>query len=414
MKNLFSSLQHRNFRLYLIGQSVSLTGSWMQQIAIGWLLYRLTNSTSSLGWLGFCGQIPVALLMTGAGILVDRCDRRHLLLILQSLALGQALVLAILVWSHVITPRHILLLTIFGGIIESIALPARQSLIPALLGGTENLGNAIGLNQTMVNATRFLGPMIAGWLVTVSGEASCFLINSLSFLAMIAALMMIRLSPRTESRPKVDFWSHWKEGLWFAYSHPAIREILEMMIVSSLMATPCMILTPAVVRELGAGPVLLGALGAASGGGAIVGGLAMTMMRITIEGDVRRLVTLSGITLAISTILFSWTRSIPAALCLFVVSGFSYTLMNVASNTWLQLTVPDVKRGRLMSLFFWCLLGVMPVASLLTGLIANRLGVYPTILLAGCLGLAAILAIVLSSRRNATPIEGNAFERKNA
>jgi MFS family permease len=391
----------------MAGQSISLTGSWIQQIAVVWLLYRLTHSTTWLGWLGFCEQISVAVFITVAGVLVDRFDRRRLLLTTQSLALAQALVLALLTWFHVIRPRDILMLTVFSGIIESIALPARQTLIPALLDGNDQLSDAIGLNLSLINITRFLGPMFAGLLVAASGEALCFLINGVSFLATIAALLMIRLPPRVERGPKIDFWVHWKEGLGYAYGHPAIRRILVMAMIASLVATPTMTLMPAVAQALAGGPKLLGALMSALGFGTIVGGLAITMVRGKSEGEVRNLIAWAAAGVAIANILFSLTRSIPVALCLSFTAGFSFTLIHLASNTWLQLTVPDMKRGRVMSLFSWAALGLVPVASLVAGFTAERIGIYPTIRIGACLGLAAVLFVALGWTGARTQAEMN-------
>ena len=397
--NLFSSLRHRNFRVYLVGQSISLIGTSIQNTAVGWLLWRLTQSTSSLGWLVFCSQIPFAVLVTGAGVLADHFDRRRLLLFMQFLGLAQAAVLTLLAWFNVITPRDILILSVFSGIISAIGLPARQTLIPALLDGNDNLGNAIGLDSNVINLTRLLGPIFAGWLVARSGEGYCFLINSVSFLAPIVALMRIRLPPRSEHCVRVDFWSHWKEGFSYAYGHHAIREMFEMLIIAIMVNSPGITLMPAVVQALHGGPALLGTLMAAASFGSIIGGFAMGSTRIKGAEEIHRLVFWIAATVPILTILFSLTRSIPVVMCLAVIIGFSFTLLAVASNTYIQLMVPDVKRGRVMSLLTWSLLGLPPVGCLLAGYIAERIGVFPTIRLAGCLGVAAVLLVGLGSRR---------------
>jgi MFS family permease len=395
--SLFSSLRHRNFRLYMAGQGLSWTGTWMQETAIGWLLYRLTHSTISLGWLGFCAQGPVALLITWTGVLADRVDRRRFLLVTQSLALGQALVLALLVWSHRITPPELLLLTLFLGIVTAFDLPARQALVPTLLDRHEDLPNAISLNSSLVHSTRLWGPAIAGMLLATAGDTWCFLINGLSYLATLAALVMIQLPPPAERGLKPNYWSQWKEGMVYAFGHRAFLEVVGLVAIITMVMAPAGTLMPAVAHQLQGGPRLYSALLAASAFGALVGGLAMILSGIKTPRNLRRLSAGASSSLACAMIAFSLTKTTWLALCWLALAGLSSMLLMVASNTWLQLTVPEAMRGRLMSLFSLALLGMTPVGCLLAGYIADRLGIYPAIRLGGLLCLAVVPFVVVGA-----------------
>ena len=271
LKLIFRTLRYRNYRLFFAGQCISLIGTWMQQIALSWLVYRLTHSVFLLGMVGFVSQFPTFLFAPFAGVLSDRWNRHHILIFTQSMSMLLAMTLAVLVLTGVIAVWHILLLTLFLGCVNALDIPTRQSFVIYMIDQREDLGNAIALNSAMFNGARFLGPSVAGLLIAAVGEGICFLLNGLSYLAVIAALLSMKLSPVHAESMKANMLHDFKEGLAYTFGSEPIRSILLLLALTSFMGVPYAVLMPAFARDiLHGGPHTLGFLMSATGAGSLV------------------------------------------------------------------------------------------------------------------------------------------------
>jgi MFS family permease len=390
LRALGRALRHRNYRLFFFGQSLSLIGTWLTRIATSWLIYRLTGSALLLGVLGFAGQIPTFLLAPLAGVLIDRWDRHRVLVVTQVLAMLQAALLAGLALAGVIDVWQVLGLSICQGIINAFDMPARQSMVVEMVEDRADLPNAIALNSSMVNAARLLGPSIAGVLIASVGEGYCFLVDAVSYLAVIASLLCMRIPPRglaaRPSRVLADF----KEGLRYAAGFAPIRSVLLLLAVVSLMGTPYTVLLPVIAREvLGGGASTLGILTAASGLGALCGAVYLASRRSVV--GLGRVIVGSTAVFGLGLIAFSRAGTLWLSLPLMFVTGGGMMLQMAASNTILQTIVDEDKRCRVMSLFAMAYFGTVPFGSLLAGVLATRLGAENTILAGGVACVAAAL-----------------------
>ncbi|MBN1424524.1 MFS transporter [Candidatus Fermentibacteria bacterium] len=395
------ALHHRNFRLFYMGQSISLIGTWMQRIALGWLVYRLTDSVFLLGLVGFVGQIPGFLLAPLAGVLADRWDRHRMLLVTQAIAMAQALVLAILVLTNAVTIWHILALSLVLGIINSFDIPTRQSFTVEMLEDKRDLANAIALNSSMVNGARLLGPSVAGVLIAAVGEGVCFLLNGLSYLAVLASLLLMQLGQRKLPPRRSGVWHELGEGFRYAFRFPPIRDLLLMVAMISLMGMPYAVLMPAFVRDvLSAGPGALGFLMGAVGAGALMGALYLASRRDVLGLD--RLIPLAAAALGCGLMAFSFSPVLWLSLPLMLVVGIGQMLQMASSNTLLQTMVDDDKRGRIMSFYVMAFMGMAPVGSLIAGSVASKIGAPWTVFLAGagCTVAAAVFAKRLPALRD--------------
>ena len=320
LRSIGRALRHRNYRLFFSGQSLSLIGTWLTRIATSWLVYRLTGSAMLLGVLGFAGQIPTFLLSPLAGVLVDRWDRHRVLVITQVLAMAQSGALAALALAGVIQVWHVVALSVFQGVINAFDMPARQSMVVEMVEDRADLPNAIALNSSMVNAARLIGPSVAGALIAGVGEGYCFLVDALSYLFVIASLLMMRLphrvtAPRT-SRVLADF----QEGLSYAARFAPIRSVLLLLAVVSLMGTPYTVLLPVIAKEvLGGGPNTLGALTAVAGLGALGGALYLASKR-TVLG-LGRVIAGSTAVFGIGLVAFSRVSALWLSLPLMFLTG---------------------------------------------------------------------------------------------
>jgi MFS family permease len=406
LRSIGRALRHRNYRLFFSGQSISLIGTWLTRIATSWLIYRLTGSALLLGVLGFAGQIPTFLLAPLAGVLVDRWDRHRVLVVTQVLAMVQSAALAALALAGVIQVWHVVALSVFQGIINAFDMPARQALVVEMVEDRADLPNAIALNSSMVNAARLLGPSIAGILIAGVGEGYCFLIDAVSYLAVIASLLLMRIparvvAPRT-SRVLADF----QEGFKYAADSQAIRSVLLLLALVSLMGTPCTVLLPVIAKEvLGGGASTLGLLTAASGLGAL-GGAVYLASRQTVLG-LGRVIFLSTAVFGAGLVAFSRAHVLWLSLPLMLLTGGGMMLQMASSNTILQTIVDEDKRGRVMSLFAMAFFGTVPFGSLIAGVLATRLGAENTILVGGVVCFLASLAFLRQLpeiRRNVRPI----------
>ncbi|MEH1985166.1 MFS transporter [Nostoc sp.] len=394
-KPLLPALRSKNFQLFFAGQGISLIGTWMTQLATIWLVYDLTNSPLMLGVVGFSSQIPSFFLAPFGGVFVDRFSRYRTLIGTQILAMIQSLTLAALALTGVIEVWQIIALSLFQGFINALDAPARQAFVPELVEHREDLANAIAINSTMVNGARLIGPAIGGLLIARVGTGYCFLIDGLSYIAVIAALLAMQVKPWKNSVTDGNPLQKVKEGFVYAFSFPPIRAILLLSALVSLMGLQNTILVPVIAEQvLKGGAESLGFLMAASGVGALTGGIYLAT-RQTILG-IGKLIALAPAILGIGLIAFSLSKFLPLSLFTMLFVGLGTILQIAASNTFLQTIVEDDKRGRLMSLYTMSFLGMIPVGNLLGGLLASHIGAPNTLIIDG---IACILGSIIFSRQ---------------
>ena len=389
----FRALGSRDFRIYFSGQLVSMAGTWMQQVAMGWLAYELSGSALVLGLLGFAGQVPILLFSLMGGVWSDRTDRRVLLLWTQSLSLIQAMVLAVLTWQGWITPPMLLFLAFLLGCINALDLPTRQSLLVHLVDDRSQLPNAIALNSMLVNLSRFVGPALAGFIIGWAGEAMCFLLNALSYLGVLLALLALDAQPGGDAslRPLHSL----KEGLRYTFGNADIRLFLMLLAAVSFLLTPYVVMMPLFAKaEYGGDADTLGLLVSSAGAGSLLAAV-MLGARPSVDGLARRVslvVPIGGAVLA----LFALNEVLMLAYPLLMVLGFAVVHTAAGTNTLLQHWVRDDVRGRVMSAFTLSLLGIAPLGSLAAGSLAQEIGIRPTFVL---FGLVLVVAGIAHSRR---------------
>lgn len=367
----------------------------MQQVAVGWLVYRLTDSAFLLGLVGFVSQAPVFVLAPIAGVLADRFDRHRIVLVTQSLGMLQALALAALVLGGDIAVWQILLLMTCLGAISGFDIPARQSFLHEMVGGRDDLPNAIALNSSMFNGARLVGPAIAGFAISVFGEGLVILINGISYSAVLAALLAMRIPPRPHGRAHGAVLAHMREGFAYAFGFRPIRSILLLVAIVSLTAVPFSVLLPVVATDvLGGDARTLGLLVASTGLGALAGALFLASRR-SVRG-LGRLIVLAALLFGASLVFVSLSRSLPLSMLLLVCTGTGMMVQMAGSNTILQTLVDDDKRGRVMSLYSMAYIGTAPVGSLLAGTVASQIGTPVTLALGGTV--CIIAALTFASR----------------
>jgi MFS family permease len=380
--NALRALQHPNFRLFFSGQSLSLIGTWMTRLATSWLVYRLTGSSLLLGVISFAGQIPTFFLAPVAGVWVDRWDRRRVLLVTQLLAALQSLMLAGLTLSGHITVPAIVWLSVFQGLINAFDMPARQSFLVQMVEGRADLSNAIALNSTMVNGARLLGPALGGILIGAVGEGYCFLIDGLSYFAVIASLLAMKIEGRAVGKSATSMLVQLKEGWTYVSGFAPIRTVLFSFAIVSFMGVPYTVLMPVfATRILHGGPHTLGFLMGAAGVGSIGAALSLAA-RKSVRGLYRVIPAVAAI-FGGGLIAFSFSRNYWLSLALMVVTGFGMMLFAAGSNTVIQTIVEDDKRGRVMSYYTMAYMGASPFGSLLAGSLAPVIGAPGTVLLCG-------------------------------
>ncbi len=379
---IFRALNHRNYRLFFTGQGISLIGMWIQLIAMSWLVYRLTNSAFLLGVTGFLGMIPTFLLAPFTGVLTDRWDRRRILLITQSLSMIQAFVLATLDLTGIIRIWHLFILIPSLGIVNALDAPARQSFVVELVERREDLGNAIALNSFLFNGARLVGPSIGGILISILGEGICFLLNGLSFLSVIVALLAMRIVSENRGSQGKQMWSVLKEGFNYTFGFAPIRFILFLLGLASLMGMPFTVLMPVFAKDiLHGGPQTLGFLMASSGVGAVTGALYLASRRSVL--GLGRIIAIASGVFGIGLIGFSLSHILWLSLLLLVIVGFGMMVQMASSNTVIQTMVDDDKRGRVMSFFMMSMMGMAPFGSLLAGFLASKIGASGTLIIGG-------------------------------
>lgn len=392
-KAIFRALRYRNFRLFFMGQSVSLIGTWMQQVAMSWLVYRLTGSVFILGIVGFSSQIPAFIISPVTGVLADRWNRHLILKFTQTCAMIQAFILAFLTLSRSIAVWHIIALGIFLGLINSFDIPARQSFIIDMVEKKEILGNAIALNSFMFNMARLIGPSIAGIVIAVVGEGACFLINGISFLAVIVSLFLMKITAR-KIKPKAShILQEIKEGFDYTFGFVPIRSILILLGTISLMGMSYVVLMPVFAKDiLHGGPSMLGFLMASAGIGALAGNIFLASRKNLLK--LGNIIPISSSIFAVGLIAFSLSRLLWLSMLLLVVVGFGFMVNMASCNIVLQTIVDDDKRGRVMSFYAMAFMGMTPVGSLLAGVLASRVGATNTLIIGGtfCIFAALVFA----------------------
>jgi MFS family permease len=401
------ALRHRNFRLFFTGQSISLIGTWMTRVATSWLVYRLTGSALLLGIVGFAGQILTFLLAPFAGVLVDRLNRRNLLVWTQVLAGVQSLAMAALTLTKIITIYEIIALSAFQGLINAFDMPGRQSFLVQMVSDDAgkldktDLSNAIALNSSMVNMARLVGPALAGLVIAAVGEGYCFAIDGFSYIAVVLSLLMMHIPATLIRRPATSMFEQLKEGWSYVTTFRPIRTILTLFALLSLMGMPFMVLMPIFASQiLHGGPHTLGYLMGASGVGALISAISLAV-RKSVRG-LTTMIQIAAVLFGTGLILFGLSHHLGLSLLLMLIVGFGMMQGLAASNTVIQTLVPEDKRGRVMSYYTMAFVGMTPFGSLLAGALAHRFGAPHAVMITGafCLAGAAWYTTQLKSIRS--------------
>ncbi len=381
------ALGHRNYRLYFGGQSLSLVGTWITRVAVGWLTWRLTRSPALLGLVAFSGQIGTFLLGSFAGVWVDRLDRYRVLLVTQVLACVQSFALAALAIPGWIQVWHIVALQLLQGAINAFDIPARQSFLVEMIEDRADLSNAIALNSTMVNAARLVGPSIAGVLIAWVGEGWCFLLDGATYFAIVGSLLAMRVAHRPRPATKQKVLRDLFDGFHYAFGFPPIRAVLILLAVTSLTGMPYTALLPVLAaKTLGGDAHTLGFLMGATGVGALSGAILLAS-RTTVVG-LGRWVPRAAATFGLGLVALGLSRSLALSVVVMVAIGFGFLLHLAASNTILQTLVREDMRGRVMAFYAMSIMGMLPFGSLLAGAVASWIGAPTTVLAGGCITLA--------------------------
>jgi MFS family permease len=376
------ALRHRNFRLFFGGQSISLIGTWMTRIATAWLVYRLTHSALLLGTVSFAGQIPTFLVAPFAGVWVDRLDRRQVLIWTQALSMLQSLGLAALTFSGRITVPWIVGLSVMQGLINAFDMPGRQAFMVQMVEDRADLSNAIAINSSMVNMARLVGPSLAGMVIAVSSEAWCFLIDGVSYLAVIASLVAMHIEVAAVRRKAASTFAELKEGWSYVSGFLAIRTILLLFAIISLMGMPFVVLMPIfAAKVLHGGPHTLGFLMGAMGVGALISALSLAA-RKSVRGLIR-MIPIAAAVFGLGLIGFGLSHTFYLSMLGVLVAGMGMMQGMAASNTIIQTLVSEDKRGRVMGYYTMAFVGMAPFGSLLAGSMASAVGAPLTVIING-------------------------------
>ncbi len=402
------SLRHRNFQLFFSGQLISLIGTWMQNVAQSWLVYRLTGSSLLLGVVSFAGQIPVFPIAPLAGMVADRLNRRTIVIITQTASMILAFILAALTLTKLVTVWELIALAALLGVVNAFDIPARQSFLVEMVG-RDDLMNAIALNSSIFNSARIIGPAIAGILVASIGEGWCFFANAVSYIAVIIGLILMRIPPRVAERTITTAYEHIAEGFRFVRRTAPIRALLLLLGLVSLVGMPYTVLMPVFAKNILHGNArTLGVLGSAAGIGALTGALTLASRR-RVHG-LGRWVWMACVAFGVFLILFSLSRWYMLSVLLLVPVGFSLMTQMGATNTLVQSMVPDRLRGRTMAVYSMMFMGMSPLGSILAGAAAERMGAPMTVALGGALAVGAAIAFA----RHLPKIRGEARQLLSA
>jgi len=396
IKFMFRALAYRNYRYFFIGQGVSLIGTWMQQVALGWLVYRLTNSPFLLGAVAFCAQIPSFVVSPFAGLVADRYSKYRIMIVTQTLSLIQATALAALVLTGAVHIYHILFLALFIGIVNSFDIPARQSFVIEMVESKDVLPNAIALNSSIFNGARLIGPSVAGALIARFGEGVCFSLNAASYIAVIASLLMMKIVPKTGGAVKKHAFSELKEGFFYVYDFIPIRIIILFLVMMSIAGMPYVVLMPVFSRDILHGnSVTLGHLMSSAGVGALAGAIFLASRKNAL--GLARIVPATASVFGMGLVAFSMSRTVWLSMLIMVFIGFGMIVQIASCNTLIQTIVDDDKRGRVMSIYTMAFIGMSPFGSLISGSAASKIGA-PAVLFIG--GIMCVVASALFASRS--------------
>lgn len=389
----FRALKYRNFRLFFMGQGVSLIGTWMQQTAMGWLVYRMTKSAILLGSVEFFGTIPTFLLTPFAGVLADRWNRHKMVIVVQTLAMIQAFALAILVLLGHIQVWHIIALSLVLGLINTFDIPIRQAFVMDMLEKKEDIGNAIAINSSMFNGARIIGPSIAGVLIALVGEGWCFLLNGVSFLAVIVALFAMKVQRAQKPPSQQHVFQEIVQGFSYTFRSVPIRSILLLLGLISLVGMPYAVLMPVMVRNVLHGDSrVLGLLMASIGIGALTGAYFLAS-RESVRG-LEKIIALGCFIFSVGLISFSFSRWLPVSMIILVLGGFGIMIHMASTNTLIQTLSDDDKRGRVLSYYTLAFRGTGPFGAFIAGALTDKIGAPHTILIGGmCCLMGAIVYV---------------------
>jgi MFS family permease len=388
------ALRHRNFRLFTVGQGLSMIGAWMQQVAMGWLVYRLTNSAFLLGVIAFASQSPVFFLGPFAGVIADRANRHRVIIVMQTAMMLQATVLAVLVFLQRIEYWHVLSLSVFFGIVNAFEIPARQSFLLEMVKSREDLPNAIALNSSIFNAARLIGPAIAGFVIAAFGESVAFISNAVSYLAVLGALFAMQLEPRERRKIRGRVFASLRSGFRYGLGFLPIRIVLNLVAAAALFGVPFTVLLPVLAVETLHGDArTLGFLMSATGVGALSGALYLAA-RTSVRG-LSKVISFSATLFGTALVVLGLSRVLWLSLITLVFAGFGMMVLMAASNTFLQTVADDDKRGRIVSMYTMAYIGMSPFGALLAGAIAQRITARFTVAVGGA---TVILAAGLFAR----------------
>jgi len=406
IKGIFSSLRSRNYRIYFIGQGVSLIGTWMQNIAMSWLVYRLTGSVFLLGLIGFTSQIPTFILSPFTGVVTDRHNRLSIMKLTQFFFMLHALTITLLVLFNLIQVWHIITLSIVFGVITAFDAPARQSLVIDLIDDPKNLGNAIALNSAIFNAARLVGPAVAGIVIAIAGEGVCFLLNTLSFVAVLIALMQIRIVFKPVTGEPANFKDSFTEGFQYTFHSVPIRTLIIMLALLSIVGLSYIVLLPAYAKEnMHGSSDTLGYLMSAMGAGALSGALYMAARKSVL--GLAKVIATSVMVMGAAISLASFSGNMFLSMIALFFGGLTMVLSLSSINTMLQTIADEDKRGRVMSFYAMALMGTTPIGNLIAGSIASGIGISWTLLMSGVITIASGIWFRIkrkSLRRHVRPI----------
>ncbi|WP_025146642.1 MFS transporter [Pedobacter jeongneungensis] len=391
--SIFRSLRHYNYRLFFTGQAISLIGTWMQRVAISWLVYRLTGSAFLLGLITFLSLIPSLVLAPYAGSYVDRHNKYKILVITQIILMLQAGALALMIWFKVYDMFWIAALSLVQGLVNAFDVTARQSLMVNLIDDKEDLPNAIALNSSMFNAARLIGPALAGVILSTLGEDICFLINFISFIAVLGCMVMMKLKLTEHQKSKENIWIDLKKGYDYLKSSPDLASMVLMMAASSLLVIPFTTLLPVFAKDIFNGnATTFGWFESAAGFGAFFGAIYMATLKA--GQNLQKIVMMSGILLAISVVALAISPSLILALICTGLAALGLMAQTSSINTYLQTHADDVMRGRTLSYYIMAYQGVLPIGSLLMGYLAHLFGTQVVVAFEGVAGLLIVAAFV--------------------
>jgi MFS family permease len=394
ISHAWRALRHRNFQLFFFGQSISVIGNWMTRLATSWLVYHLTHSVLLLGVVSFAGQIVSFALGPFAGVWVERLNRRQLLVWTQAAAAVQSLAMAALTLAHFITLWEIIVLTAMQGLINAFDMPGRQSFLVQMVEDRKDLSNAIAINSSMANGARLIGPAIAGIVISAAGEGWCFLIDGISYFAVIASLLLMHIQPLDVRRNASGMLEQMREGWNYVRTFRPIRTILLLFALISLMGYSYSVLLPVFASQvLHGGPATLGWLTAASGIGALGSALSLAVRKSVV--GLTSMVQIAAAMLGTALILFGLSNTLWLSLVLMIFVGFGLMQCASASNTIIQSLVSEDKRARVMSYYTMAFFGAAPFGSLLAGTLAHRIGAPHTVMFTGAFCIAGSLGFTL-------------------